>query len=213
MQKSIKNIFLTGLAVVVPTVLTIYIFIFLINSMDRLFLVIPEQFHPATIFGVHIPGLGVIFTLLIIFIAGLITRSYLGAKLVLFSERLLDNIPVVRSVYQAIKQVADSILGDKSRSFRQVVLVEFPRKGLYSLGFVTGWHNGEVEKKVGRPCVSVFVPTTPNPTTGFFMMIPEEEIEILDMTIEEAFVLIMSVGVVVPGRRLGKSLKPLHNEL
>lgn len=206
MKNSIKGIFFTGLAVVIPVGLTIYIFIFLINAMDRLFLIMPERFHPSELLGIHIPGLGIIVTLLLIFIAGLITRSYLGDKLVRLSEGILDRIPVVRSVFQALKQVVNSILGDKSSSFRQVVLLEFPRVGIYSIGFVTGLRNGEVEIITGKKCVSVFVPTTPNPTTGFFMMVPEAELKPLDMTVEEAFVLIMSVGIVTPAGRAAKNV-------
>lgn len=204
MKNSIKSIFFTGLAVVIPLGLTIYIFIFLINTMDRLFMIMPEKFHPSELVGVHIPGLGIIVTLLLIFIIGLITRSYLGDKIVRFSEGVLDRIPLVRSVFHALKQVVNSILGDKSSSFRQVVLLEFPRLGIYSIAFVTGVRNGEVELKTGKKCISVFVPTTPNPTTGFFMMVPEAELKPLDMTVEEAFVLIMSVGIVTPAGRMEK---------
>ncbi len=206
MKNSIKSIFFTGLAVVIPLGLTIYIFIFLINTMDRLFMIMPEKFHPSELVGVHIPGLGIIVTLLLIFIIGLITRSYLGDKIVRFSEGVLDRIPLVRSVFHALKQVVNSILGDKSSSFRQVVLLEFPRLGIYSIAFVTGVRNGEVELKTGKKCISVFVPTTPNPTTGFFMMVPEAELKPLDMTVEEAFVLIMSVGIVTPAGRMAKKV-------
>ncbi|MDZ4163503.1 MAG: DUF502 domain-containing protein [Smithellaceae bacterium] len=201
MKNSIKGIFLTGLAVTIPLGLTIYIFIFLINLMDGLFLIIPEKYQPVHLLGVHIPGLGIIFTFILIFICGLITKSYLGDRLVGFGEGLLDRIPVIRSVYQALKHVVNSLVGDKSRTFRQVALVEFPRKGVYSIGFVTGLKNGEVEMKTGKRCVSVFVPTTPNPTSGFLIMIPEEDVTPMDMTVEEAFVLIMSVGIVTPESR------------
>lgn len=210
MKNSIKGIFFTGLAVTIPLGLTIYIFIFLINLMDGLFLLIPLPYQPAELLGVHIPGLGIIFTFVLIFISGLITKSYLGDRLVRFGEGLLERIPVIRSVYQALKHVVHSLVGDKSRTFRQVALVEFPRAGVYSIGFITGLKNGEVERKTGKRCLSVFVPTTPNPTTGFFMMIPEEDVMLMDMTVEDAFVLIMSVGIVTPesrGRGQGSGIR------
>lgn len=207
MKNSIKGIFLTGLAVAIPIVLTIYIFIFLINLMDRLLLIIPEPYQPAELLGVHIPGLGIIFTFILIFICGLITKSYLGNRLVGFSEDLLDRIPVIRSVYQALKHVVNSLVGDKSHTFRQVTLVEFPRAGIYSLGFVTGLKNGELEMKTGKRCVSVFVPTTPNPTNGFLIIMPEDDLTLLDMTVEDAFVIIMSMGIVPLENRGRKDLR------
>jgi len=196
MKKKIKNLFLTGLAVIVPIAVSLYVFFFLIQVMDGLFLVIPEGYHPEKIIGFRIPGLGIIFTVILILICGLITKSYLGKKAVSLGEYLLGRIPVIRMIHRASKHVIDSFVVGKTHSFQQVVLVQFPRRGLYSLGFITGIMGGELEMTVGKRCLPVFVPTTPNPTSGFFLIIPEEELIPTSLTVEEAFVMIMSVGIV-----------------
>jgi uncharacterized membrane protein len=199
-KKKLKRIFLTGLAVVIPAGLTLYILSFIISLMDNLLRVVPSHFHPDNLLGIHIPGLGAIVTVIIIFVCGLITTSYLGTRIVCFGERLVGKIPFVRSIYQAIKRIADSLLVDKARSFKKVVMVEYPRRGVYSIGFVTGMPNGEIQKIVGQnsPCVGVFMPLALTPTTGFFIMVPRDELVELAMTVEEAFTLIISAGIVTP---------------
>lgn len=199
-KKKLKRVFLTGLAVVIPAGLTLYILSFIITLMDNLLGVVPADYHPDNLFGVHIPGLGAIVTVIIIFICGLITTSYLGTRIVGFGERLVGKIPFVRSIYQAIKRIADSLLMDKARSFKKVVMVEYPRRGIFSIGFVTGMPNGEIQKIVGQnsPCVGVFMPLALTPTTGFFIMVPRDELFELAMTVEEAFTLIISAGIVTP---------------
>jgi len=199
-KKKIKRVFLTGLAVVIPAGLTLYILSFIINVMDNLLQVIPSDYQPDNLFGVHIPGLGAIVTVLIIFICGLVTTSYLGTRIVGFGERLVGKIPFVRSIYRAIKRIADSLLMDKAQSFKKVVMVEYPRRGVYSIGFVTGTPNGEIQNFIGQkgPCVGVFMPLALTPTTGFFIMVPRDELIELFMTVEEAFTLIISAGIVTP---------------
>lgn len=199
-KKKLKRIFLTGLAVFIPAGLTLYILSFIIGIMDNLLGVIPLQYQPYRLFGIHIPGLGVIVTVLLIFIFGLVTTSYLGNRMVRFGEGLVGKIPFVRSIYQAIKRIADSLFMDKARSFKKVVLVEYPRRGVYSIGFITGSPNGEIQKIVSRkaPCVGVFMPLALTPTTGFFIMLPQDELIELRMTVEEAFTLIISAGIVTP---------------
>jgi len=204
LQFNLKNIFLTGLAVIVPLGLTIYILVFLIGMMDGLLTVIPRKFHPTALIGFHIPGLGIIVTILLIFICGLITKSMIGNRLVLYGERLLDKIPIVRSIHMAIKKIVDSMVLYRSRSFKKVVLVEFPRKGAYAVAFMTGAPGNEINAKTGRRCVSVYVPTTPNPTSGYFIIFPEDEVVQLDMSVEDAFTLIISGGIVNPPERLQK---------
>ena len=157
MKKKMKRIFLTGLAVVIPAGLTIYILSLIIGMMDRLLEIVPEMYQPDTLLKFHIPGLGVIVTVALIFICGLLTTSYLGKRLVGFGEYLVGKIPFVRSIYQAIKRIAESLLMDKAQSFKNVVLVEYPRRGVHSIGFVTGMPNGEVQQKLGveKPRVGV----------------------------------------------------------
>ncbi len=199
-KKKLKRIFLTGLAVVIPAGLTLYILSFIMGIMDNLLRVIPLHYQPDNLFGIHIPGLGAIVTVILIFVCGLVTRSYLGNRLVRFGEHLVGKIPFVRSIYQAIKRIADSLFMDKTQSFKKVVLVEYPRRGIYSVGFVTGTPTGEIQNIIGQksPCVSIFMPLALTPTTGFFIMVPHAELIELRMTVEEAFTLIISAGIVSP---------------
>ncbi len=199
MRKRIKGVFLTGVAAIIPVGVTFYIFYLIIGMMNKLVRIIPARFHPDQLVSFHIPGLGVIITLILIFIIGLLTKSYLGTKLVSFGERLVGKIPLVRGIYNALKQLVDAVFSDKGQSFKKAVLIEYPRKGLYSIAFVTGVSRGEVQVKTSQKCVNVFVPTTPNPTSGFYIMVPEADMTSLDMTVEEAFTLIISGGIVSPG--------------
>ena len=201
MKKKLKQIFLTGLAVTVPIGLTLYILFFLIDIMDSLLKIIPLRFHPDTLLGVHIPGLGAIATVVLIFICGLITASYVGNKIVQSGEDLLYKIPLVRNIYQAIKRFSDTMVMDRRSSFKRVVLVEFPRNGLYTIGFVTGRPNWEIKKETGESLISVFVPTTPNPTSGYLIIVPEDELVEVGMSVEEALTYIISVGIVTPAER------------
>ncbi len=204
MQFNLKNIFLTGLAVIVPVGLTLYILVFLIGMMDGLLTFIPRKFHPDMLIGFHIPGFGIIVTIMLIFICGLMTKSIVGNRIVLYGEGLLDRIPIVRSIHMAIKKIVDSMVLYRSRSFKKVVLVEFPRKGAYTVAFVTGEPVHEIHSKTGQRCVSVYVPTTPNPTSGYFVIFPEHEVIQLDMSVEDAFTLIISGGIVNPPDQLQK---------
>lgn len=216
MNINIKKVFVTGLAVIMPVGLTIYIFFFLIdmmdNIMDSLFQIMPRQYQPEFFLPFHLPGIGAIVTIIMIFLCGLITKSYLGNMVVRMGEGILERIPFVRSIYQAMKQIADTMFMDRSASFKKVVLIRFPTKNTYSVGFVTGVPNGEFNAKVanGTCYVSVFMPTAPNPTTGLYMIMPEEELIYLDMSVEEAFTLIISAGIVTTAGRLAKIQK--HNK-
>jgi uncharacterized membrane protein len=211
LKKKLKQIFLTGLAVTIPIGLTFYILFFLIDIMDGLLKIIPVRYHPDTLLGIHIPGLGIIVTLALITIAGLVTTSYVGYKIVQSGEDLVDRIPFVRNIYQAIKKISDSMFMDKRSSFKKVVLVEFPRKGVYTIGFVTGVPSGEIRKKAGQNCISVFLPTTPNPTSGYLIIVPEDELVPMDMSVEEALTYIISVGIVSPSDWL-KRREKLHHD-
>lgn len=205
MKRKIKNTFLTGIAVIIPIGLTVYILFGVINLMDKILKIIPRRFQPDELLNFHIPGLGVIFTVILIFIVGLVTKSYLGNKLVKLGEWIVDKIPFVRGLYQAIKQLVDTVFSDKSQSFKKVVIIEYPRKGIYAVAFVTGEAKGEVQLKTSQTCINVFVPTTPNPTSGFYIMVPENEIINMDMTVEEAFKLIISGGIVAPKEHLASN--------
>jgi uncharacterized membrane protein len=198
MRKKIKSVFLTGFAAMIPVGVTVYIIFFLIRTMDNLVKIIPHRFQPDELLGFHIPGLGIIFTLVLMFIIGLITKSYLGRKAVSLGEWIVDKIPFVSGIYKGVKQLVDAIFSDKHRSFRKAVLIEYPRRGLYSIAFVTGDSRGELQEKTGQKHINLFIPTTPNPTSGFYIMIPENDVIPLDMSVEEAFSLIISGGIISP---------------
>jgi uncharacterized membrane protein len=207
LKKKLKQIFLTGLAVTVPIGLTLYILFFLIDIMDGLLKIIPLRYHPDTLLGIHIPGLGTIVTVILIFICGLITASYVGNKIVQSGEDLLYRIPFVRNIYQAIKRFSDTMVMDRRSSFKRVVLVEFPRKGLYTIGFVTGKPNWEIKREAGENLISVFLPTTPNPTSGYLIILPESELVEVGMSVEEALTYIISVGIVAPSEHAKRKEK------
>lgn len=203
MKKKIKTTFLTGIAAIIPIGLTAYILFHMISMMDNLLGIIPARFQPDELLSFHIPGLGVIFTLILIFIVGLITKSYLGNKLVVLGEWFVGKIPFVRGIYQALKQLVDAVFSDKSQSFKKVVLIEYPRRGMYALAFVTSETGGEVQARTAQKCINLFIPTTPNPTSGFYIMVPEDDVKHMDMTVEEAFKLIISGGIVSPNKHTG----------
>lgn len=205
MRAKLKKIFLTGIVAIIPVIISIYIFFFLLGIIDNFLNIIPARIHPDRLLGFHIPGLGVIFTFLLIFMTGLFTQSYIGGRLLKAGDRILNHIPLFRSIYQPTKQVVDSLFSDKSRNFRGVVMVEFPRKGVYTLGFVTGDTQGEAERKTQDRCINVFVPTTPNPTSGYYIMIPEREVIHMDMTVEEAIKIIISSGLVGPQKDINEN--------
>ena len=197
-MRKVKQACLTGVAVLIPIGVTVYIFFFLISLMDSILAVMPAQYHPDQLIGFHIPGLGVILILLLTLIIGLITRSYFGRKVLDWSEDLLRKIPIVRNIYQPTKQLVDSLFGSGMKNFNRVVLLEFPRQGIYTIAFVTGEARGECREKIGEKCLQVYVPTTPNPTSGYFVIVREQDVTYLDMTVEEAFGMVVSLGLVVP---------------
>ena len=208
LKKKLKRIFLTGLAVVIPAGLTIYILFFIIGMMDNLLQVIPFDYQPDNLLHFHIPGMGIIITVLLIFICGLVTTSYLGNRLVVFGERIVGKIPFVRSIYQAIKRIADGLFMDRAQSFKKVVIVEYPRRGVYSIGFITGTPNGEIQERLGQksPCIGIYIPCALTPTTGVFVMVPQDELIEVSMSVEEAFTLIISAGIVTPQERVSEAL-------
>ena len=198
MRSKIKAYFITGLIAVVPIALTGYILWALITLMDGFLNLLPPKLHPSTYLEYEIPGLGLIMTIILIFIVGVITRSVLGKKLVGIGEWIVGKIPMVRTIYQAAKQLSEAIFLPKSEGFRRVVLIEYPRRGINSLGFVTGETRGEVQDRTPSKVLNIFVPTTPNPTSGYYIVVPEKDTIPLSMTVEDAFKLIISGGMVAP---------------
>ena len=187
-----------GILVWLPIGVTVFLLRILIGLMDRTLLFLPEQFRPESLFGFGIPGLGFVLTILVVLLTGLFAANIVGRSMVNFWESVLDRIPVVRSVYSAAKNFAEVVFSDSSNSFKQVLLIEYPRKGLFSLAFQTSSELGEVQGRTGEEVVCTFVPTTPNPTSGFIIIVPKKDVVELDMEVDEALKMIISLGVVVP---------------
>ena len=198
----LKRYFLTGLLVLIPISLCIYIVKIVITAADRLLVLLPSRYNPETYLPFHIPGLGIILTVAVIFFVGLVTANFVGKKVVHGIESLFARIPLVRTIYTGAKEVARTFLHDRPAQFRQVVLIEYPRKGIYCIAFVTGWPSRELASKVDGDFLNIFIPTTPNPTSGFYILVRREETIPLNITIEDAFKLIMSAGMSMPTRQI-----------
>ena len=197
-MQSLRRYLIAGLLVWVPLVATAAILKFILDMMDRTLLLLPPGWRPEAILGFTIPGFGVVMAVAIVFITGVVVANLLGRKLVEVWEAVLARIPLVNTIYSAIKQVMETLLGAGGESFRKVMLVEYPRKGIWTVGFQTGAGVGEVQARTEKDVISVFIPTTPNPTSGFIILVPRDEVVVLDMTVEDGLKFVMSLGVVVP---------------
>ena len=197
-MKKLRRIIIAGLLVWVPLGITIFIIKILLDLLGQTYLLIPVGLRPENLFGMTIPGFEIIMAIIILFSTGLVAANYLGKTLVETWEKFLDKIPLVRSIYAPLKKFAELVLSDQTQSFSKVLLIQYPRKGLYSLCFQTSKDVGEIQEKSGEDVVCVFIPTTPNPTSGYIIMIPKDEVIELDMSVEDALKMIISLGVVVP---------------
>ncbi len=204
-MKRLRRYLVAGILVWAPLAVTFILLRLAVNLMDKTLAVLPQQYRPDELLGFHIPGLGVILTFLVLFITGMLVANFVGRYVVGGWESLMDRIPVVRSVYSAAKNFAEIVFSDSSESFKKVLLIEYPRKGLYSLAFQTSSELGEVQGRTGEDVVCCFVPTTPNPTSGIVIMVPRRDITVLDMDVDEALKMIISLGVVVPTWRKDKT--------
>jgi len=200
-MKQLRRYLVAGLLVWVPLGVTIFVLKVLIGLMDRSLLLLPQQYRPEEWLGVAIPGLGIILTLVVVLVTGLLAANIVGRSMVGFWESLLERIPIVRTVYSGAKNFAEIVFSDSNQSFKKVLLIEYPRKGVYSLAFQTATNLGEVQGRTGEDVVCTFLPTTPNPTSGYIIIVPKNDIIELDMEIDEAFKMIVSLGVVVPSWR------------
>lgn len=195
----LRNYFFAGIAITAPLGLTLYLVVALVNGVDWIFYrLLPEQYAPEHYLHFDIPGLGLVFVVLLLTLIGWLTAGILGRGWILLTEGILNRMPVVRGLYGALKEIVEAVLGKKSKAFRKVVLVEYPRKGMWSLGFLTGDTQGETQRLLQGQMLNIFIPTTPNPTSGFLIFVPREDTHILDMTVEEGFKKIMSAGIILP---------------
>ncbi|MBM3336503.1 MAG: DUF502 domain-containing protein [Betaproteobacteria bacterium] len=202
-----RKYFITGLLVLVPLVITLWVLNLIIGTLDQSLLLLPPQWRPELLLGFNVPGVGTILTLLIIFITGVITRNFVGNRLVKLWELLLQRIPVVSSIYSSVKQVSDTLFSSSGNAFRKALLVQYPREGIWTIAFQTGVPGGDVKNHLSGDYVSVYVPTTPNPTSGFFLMLRREDTIELNMSVDEALKYIVSMGVVAPPTPNGKPVQ------
>lgn len=193
-----RKYFITGLLVLIPLVITVWVIKTLIDFMDQSLLLLPHSIQPENLFGWYIPGLGALLTLIIVLITGLAAANLFGRKLLLAGEVVLKRIPVVSPIYTSVKQVSDTLFSSKGQAFRKALLVQYPRPGSWTIAFQTGQPSGEVLSHLGEGHVSVYVPTTPNPTSGFFLMMPRKDVIELHMSVESALKYVISMGVVAP---------------
>ena len=198
MMKRIRRYLIAGLLVWLPLYVTYVLVTFFAGLMDRSIALLPLNLRPEAWWGAPLPGLGVVLTIVLIFITGVLTANLVGRRVVGGWEALLERIPFVRSIYSASKNFAEIVFSDSDVAFSKVLLVQYPRKGLYTLTFQTATEVGEIQARTGEDVVACFVPTTPNPTSGFIIVVPKKDTIELDMEVEEAVKLVMSLGVVVP---------------
>ena len=188
-----------GLLVIVPFAITIWVLQWIVSTLDQTLLILPQAWHPDRVLGFHIPGFGVLLALAILLMVGAVASNFVGKKLVILGDSLLVRIPVVRSIYTSVKQVSDTLFTPGGNAFRVAVLVQWPRPDVWTIGFVTGAPGGEVTHYLLGDYLSVYVPTTPNPTGGYFVMLRRTECIELKMSVDAALKYVVSMGVVVPG--------------
>ncbi|KPU28366.1 hypothetical protein TR13x_00945 [Caloranaerobacter sp. TR13] len=188
-----RNIFITGFLIVLPIAGSLYIMYLFFSFIDNLF-----NTPLKGLLGIEVPGVGIILTFTIIFVIGIIARNYFGKKILHFTEKIIIKIPLVKTIYISIKQIVDTLFLNKNDAFKKAVLVEYPKEGVYTIGFITSESPKEISQKTKAECVSLFIPTTPNPTSGMFIIVPKDKVTYLDMDVEEAIKLIVSGGLVTP---------------
>ena len=213
---ALRKWLLAGLLVLVPLIITLWVLDWVVSTLDQTLRILPMSWQPDQLFGVHIPGLGVIFALVVVLSIGALASNIIGNRLVNWWHALLHRIPVVRSIYSGVKQISDTLFSEKGNAFRKAVLVQWPHAGMWTIGFQTGVPGGEVLQQLqaqeGRlsehdEFLSVFVPTTPNPTGGYFVMVRQRDCVELQMSVDEALTYIVSMGVIVPGGPKNPNLK------
>ncbi len=195
----LRNYFLTGIIVTAPISITLYVSWQFIAFIDRQVTpLIPPDYNPETYLPFGLPGLGLLLLVVVLILIGALAAGFVGRWLIRSGERLLARMPVVRTIYSALKQVFETVFAEKSKAFREVVLIEYPRRGIWVIGFATGTTKGEVQNIIEDEVVNIFLPTTPNPTSGFLLFLPRKDVIFLSMTVEEGVKMVISAGVVTP---------------
>ncbi|MEY5097651.1 MAG: hypothetical protein RJA36_370 [Pseudomonadota bacterium] len=199
-MSALRKWLFSGLLVLVPLVITLWVLDWVISTLDQTLLILPEAWQPHVLLGMRIPGLGALFALVVVLTIGALASNFIGNKLVNWWHALLHRIPVVRSIYSGVKQVSDTLFSEKGNAFRKALLVQWPREGMWTIAFLTGTPGGDVARHLnGQDYISVYVPTTPNPTGGYFVMVHKRDCVELAMSVDEALTYVISMGVIVPG--------------
>jgi len=201
----LKRYLIAGLLIWIPLAVTLWVLEVLVSTMDQTLLLLPPSWRPEALLGFQIPGLGVIFSIVILLVTGGLAANIIGQRMVRWWEGLLNRIPIVRSIYSGVKQVSDTLFSQKANSFRKVVLIEFPQRGQWTMGFVVGDPGARIASALAKHLVTVYVPTAPNPTSGYVLMVDPGELRELDVSVDDAFKFHVSLGVVAPGPRSPKS--------
>lgn len=208
-MRLIRRWLVAGLIVWLPIAATLIIVGFLVDLLDRTMLILPAAWRPDALLGVHIPGLGIAVSLLVVLVTGALAANFLGRQLLVWAERAVNRIPLVRSIYGGAKKLTETVFSDQQKAFREVVMLEYPRAGLWTLGFRTGEAAGEITRHTGTDMATVYVPTTPNPTSGYVVIMPESDLVRLNMSVEDALQLIISMGAVRPEDRDGPAAQTI----
>ena len=193
-----KKYFITGLLIWIPLVITIWVLKLVVDVLDQSLLLLPVGWQTENWLGIHIPGLGTLLTLLIIFVTGVFATNFFGAQLVELWHEILHRIPVVNSIYSSVKQISDTLFSSSGQAFRKALLVQWPSPGMWTIGFLTGTPGGGVAEHLPPDCLAVYVPTTPNPTGGYFIIVERRHVIELEMSVDQALKYIISMGVVPP---------------
>ena len=196
-----KKYFITGLLIWIPIVITLWVLDLLVTTMDRTLTLLPNEYHPDRLLGVHVPGLGVVLTLVVLLVTGLLAANFIGRRVVEAWDSLLNRIPVVKTIYSSVKQVSDTLFSSSGQAFRKALLVQWPSAGAWTVAFQTGVPGPDIATHLAGEHVSVYVPTTPNPTGGYFIIVARKDVIELDMSVDEALKYIISMGVVAPVSR------------
>lgn len=198
----LRNYFLAGILVTAPISITIYVTWGILKFLDnKITPFIPAEYNPNNYLPVEIPGLGLIVAIIFFIVIGWLTRNFFGRLLVRISESIMERVPVINAVYGALKQIFETVMASQSDAFKEVVMFEYPRKGIWVMGFVTGQTKGEVQSLTNTETVNIFLPTTPNPTSGFLLFVPKKDVKYMDMSVEEGIKMIVSGGIITPSTK------------
>jgi uncharacterized membrane protein len=201
----LRKYLVAGLLIWLPLAITLWVLDFIVTTMDRTLMVLPASLHPDQVLGVHVPGLGLVMSVIILLVTGALAANIIGARMFSWWESVLVKIPIVRPIYSSVKQVSDTLFASKGQSFRKVVLIEFPNRGQWTFGFIVGAPGAAIERETAGELITVYVPTAPNPTSGYVLLVRPAEVKELDVTVDDALKFHLSMGVVAPAARAPRS--------